>query len=93
MNWLQRLGVKGADVAEESALMTKVRASMRDVEAYANSHGGSLQLVSVSDEGEVVIKLRGTCITCPLASMTMKQGVEKALLEAIPEVKSVRAVV
>jgi len=92
MDWLDKLmGRERGPVLLDSPLARRVKEEMRDVEAYANSHGGSLKLVSVSDEGEVVIKMVGTCSSCPLSTITLKQGVEKALKSAIPEVTSVRA--
>ena len=91
-SWLGKWFSKDSAAAvEESELMRRVREALRDVEAYANSHGGSLQLISVSDEGDVVIKFKGACSSCPLSTITLKHGVEKALKDSIPEVRSVRA--
>ena len=53
--------------------------------------GGNIELVDVVD-GVVQVKLMGACAGCPGAQMTLKMGVEKALKEEIPEVKSVEAV-
>jgi len=53
--------------------------------------GGNIELVDVVD-GIVKVKLMGACAGCPGAQMTLKMGVEKALKEEIPEVKSVESV-
>ncbi len=53
--------------------------------------GGNIELVDVVD-GVVKVKLMGACAGCPGAQMTLKMGVEKALKEEIPEVKSVESV-
>ena len=53
--------------------------------------GGNIELVDVVD-GVVQVKLMGACAGCPGAQMTLKMGVEKALKEEIPEVKSVESV-
>lgn len=50
--------------------------------------GGNIELVDVKD-GEVFVHLVGACGTCPASTMTLKMGVERALREAIPEVKRV----
>jgi len=53
--------------------------------------GGNIELVDVVD-GVVQVRLKGACAGCPGAQMTLKMGVEKALKDEIPEVKSVEAV-
>ena len=51
--------------------------------------GGDVELVDVSDEGVVSVKLTGACGSCPMSTMTLKMGIEKNLMEHIPEVKEV----
>ncbi|HMB15674.1 MAG TPA: NifU family protein [Pelovirga sp.] len=51
--------------------------------------GGDVELVDVSDEGVVSVKLTGACGSCPMSTMTLKMGIEKNLMEQIPEVKEV----
>jgi len=53
--------------------------------------GGNITLVEATD-GIVKVKLTGACGGCPMASMTLKQGVERILKEKVPEVKEVVAV-
>ena len=53
--------------------------------------GGNIELVDVVD-GVVQVRLKGACAGCPGAQMTLKMGVEKALKEEIPEVKTVESV-
>lgn len=54
--------------------------------------GGNVELVDVSDEGIVKVKLTGACAGCPMSTMTLKMAIEKKLKESIPEVKSVEQV-
>jgi Fe-S cluster biogenesis protein NfuA len=51
--------------------------------------GGDVELVDVSDEGVVSVKLTGACGSCPMSTMTLKMGIERNLVEQIPEVKEV----
>ena len=60
-----------------------------DIKPYLKSHGGDVKLLSVSDDGTVKLKLTGACGGCPMAQMTLKGFVEKALKAKIPEVKRV----
>ncbi len=49
--------------------------------------GGDVELVDVSDEGVVSVKLTGACGSCPMSTMTLKMGIERNLMEQIPEVR------
>ncbi len=53
--------------------------------------GGNITLIDATD-GIVKVKLTGACGGCPMATMTLKQGVERVLKEKVPEVKEVVAV-
>lgn len=60
-----------------------------DIKPYLKSHGGDVKLLSVSDDGTVKLQLTGACGGCPMAQMTLKGFVEKALKAKVPEVKKV----
>ena len=51
--------------------------------------GGDVELVDVSDEGVVSVRLKGACGSCPMSTMTLKMGIERTLKEKIPGVKEV----
>jgi len=53
--------------------------------------GGNVELVEVND-GTVKVKLTGACGGCPMATITLKMGIEKILKQEIPEIKEVVAV-
>lgn len=54
--------------------------------------GGNVELVDVTADGVVSVKLTGACGSCPMSTMTLKMGVEKVLKEQVPGVKSVEQV-
>jgi Fe-S cluster biogenesis protein NfuA len=56
------------------------------------SDGGDVELVEVTPEGTVRIRLHGACIGCPSSSMTLKVGIERNLRDYVPEVTGVVAV-
>ncbi len=60
-----------------------------DIKPYLKSHGGDVKLLSVSNDGTVKLQLTGACGGCPMAQMTLKGFVEKALKAKIPEIKKV----
>ncbi len=54
--------------------------------------GGDVELVEVSDDGVVKVRLTGACGGCPMSTITLKQGIEKVLMQEVAEVKEVVAV-
>lgn len=54
--------------------------------------GGDAELVEVAEDGTVKLRLKGSCVGCPFAAMTLAVGVERTLKAEIPEVKKVVAV-
>jgi Fe-S cluster biogenesis protein NfuA len=69
----------------------KVAAVLEQVRPALLADGGDVRLVDVND-GVVKLKLTGACHGCPMASMTLKNGIERVLKEQVPEVKEVVAV-
>ena len=56
------------------------------------SHGGQVSLIDVVEDGIAVLQFGGGCQGCGQADVTLKEGIERTLLERIPELKGVRDV-
>ncbi len=69
----------------------KVEEALQKIRPALQADGGDVQLVDVSD-GVVKVQLTGACGGCPMATMTLKDGMEKILKDQVPEVKEVVAV-
>ena len=69
----------------------KVEAVLAQIRPALQADGGDVELVDVN-EGVVKLKLKGACAGCPMATMTLKQGIERVLKAQMPEVKEVVAV-
>ncbi len=69
----------------------KVEAALALIRPALQADGGDVKLVDVVD-GKVTVKLIGACGGCPMATMTLKQGIERTLKEKVPGVKEVIAV-
>ena len=54
------------------------------------SHGGEVSLVEFNDKGEAVLQFGGGCQGCGMVDVTLKDGIEKTLVEQIPEVTGVK---
>jgi len=69
-----------------------VSRAIQDVRPSLQADGGDIELVSVDEKGLVKVRLKGACNGCPMATMTLKQGVERYLKQKVPGVSSVEAV-
>lgn len=76
----------------EHDLFTKVQRILNLIRPSIQSDGGDVELVAVSEAGEVDIRLHGACVGCPSSSMTLSLGIERNLKEHVPEVQAVRAI-
>ncbi len=70
----------------------KVQAVIDEIRPNLQADGGDIDLVDVTDDGIVKVKLRGACSGCPGAAMTLKMGVERLLKQRIPEVTGIENV-
>ena len=69
----------------------RVQKALDKIRPHLQADGGDVDLVEVKG-GVVMVRLKGACGGCPMATMTLKGGIERALKEEIPEVKEVVAV-
>ena len=69
----------------------KVEAALAKVRPSLLADGGDVQLIDVKD-GVVTLRLTGACGGCPMATMTLRNGIERVLKEQVPEVKKVLAI-
>jgi len=63
-----------------------------EIAPMLSMHGGSIELVEVTDDGVVKVRLSGACAGCPGAMMTLTHVVESALKDRVPDIKKVEAV-
>lgn len=69
----------------------KVEAALNKVRPSLQADGGDVELIDVSADGVVKVKLTGACGGCPMSQMTLKAGIEKVIKQEVPEVKEVIA--
>lgn len=73
-------------------LKDKVTKALEQIRPALQADGGDVELVDVTDDGVVKLRLKGACGCCPMSTYTLKMGIEQRLKEEIPEVKSVEQV-
>ena len=70
----------------------KVEEALGSIRPALQADGGDVELVDVTDDGIVKVKLTGACHGCPMAEMTLRQGIEIHLKKAVPEIKGIESV-
>jgi len=73
-------------------LEERVKQALELARGYLQSHGGDVEFVELSPENVVKVRLTGACGGCPMATQTLKQGIEAYLRQEVPEVQSVEQV-
>ncbi len=74
-------------------IINKIKSTLEKVRPMLQSHGGDVEFVSFDEEkGVAAVKMQGQCVGCPMAQMTLKQGIEEELKKEVAEVKAVEAV-
>ncbi len=70
----------------------EVQKAIDSIRPSLQADGGDVELVDVSEDGIVKVRLTGACRGCPMSQMTLKMGIEKAIKKQIPAVKEIVAV-
>ena len=74
---------------EIKKIRERVEKALQRVRPYLQSDGGDIDLIEVTDDMTVKVKLTGACHGCPFSMQTLKAGVEQAILKEVPEIKRV----
>lgn len=75
-----------------SELLERVEKSLENIRPYLIADGGDVKIIEIDENNHVVLELLGNCGSCPMSPMTMKAGVEEAIMKDVPEIKGVRAI-
>ncbi len=70
----------------------KVEEVLEKVRPQLQADGGDVELVEITDNNIVKLRLQGACAGCPMSQMTLKNGIERVLKQELPEIKSVESV-
>ena len=73
-------------------MQDKVKEALDKVRPALQADGGDVELVGVDDKGVVTVRLTGACGGCPMATMTLKNGIEKTLKKEVAGITEVQAV-
>jgi Fe-S cluster biogenesis protein NfuA len=76
----------------EGSFSRRLERSLEKIRPYLQADGGDVKFVRMKDNGTLELQWLGTCLYCPMSVMTLRAGVERVLLNDLPEVKRVEAV-
>ena len=70
----------------------EIEKALEEIKPFLKADGGDVELVDVTEDGVVKLRLTGACGCCPMSTYTLKLGIEQKLKEKIPQVKEVQQV-
>ncbi len=76
-------------MSDTLTIKERVLNALNKVRPYLQADGGDIELLEITDDMSVRVKLTGACHGCPYSMMTLKAGVEKAVRQDVPEIKQV----
>lgn len=76
-------------MAEQKSINERVMKALNRVRPYLQNDGGDIDLIEITDDFTVKVKLTGACHGCPFSMQTLKAGVEQAIMQEVPEIKKV----
>ena len=74
------------------SLLEKVEAALDTIRPYLLTDGGNVLIEEITDDKVVKLRLLGSCGSCPMSIMTLKAGIEGAIMKEVPEITGVEAV-
>lgn len=77
---------------DKEVLRSKVLDALDQLRPFLHADGGDMELVDITDDAIVQVRMLGSCSDCSMSQMTIKGGLEEALKMAAPELKGVVAV-
>ncbi|TQV89608.1 Fe-S biogenesis protein NfuA [Aliikangiella coralliicola] len=90
---LRAPNAKARKVADDAPAIDRIRYIIEaEINPQLASHGGQVALAEFTEEGTAVLQFGGGCQGCGMADVTLKDGIEKTLVEKVPEVKGVKDV-
>ena len=76
----------------EISLLEQVDKALDSIRPYLKTDGGNVEVVEITDDKIVKVKLLGACDGCSMSSMTMKGGIEEAIIKSVPEITGVEEI-
>jgi Fe-S cluster biogenesis protein NfuA len=76
----------------QANLLERVEEALNTIRPYLEADSGNVSIIEITNDMVLKIKLLGSCESCPMSIMTLKAGIEQAVLKAVPEIIAVEAI-
>ncbi|HRH67808.1 MAG TPA: NifU family protein [Bacteroidia bacterium] len=73
-------------------LVKRVEDALDTLRPYLEADKGNVSLIDITDEMVVRLRFHGACSSCSMSAMTLKAGIEQAILRSVPEIREVKAI-
>ncbi|MFD1256809.1 NifU family protein [Mucilaginibacter terrae] len=73
------------------SLIDQVEAALDSIRPYLEADGGNVSVEEITPDNVVKLKMLGSCGSCPMSIMTLKAGIEQAIMKSVPEITAVVA--
>jgi len=73
-------------------LLQRVEAALDTIRPYLETDGGNVSIEEITPQNVVRVRLLGSCGSCPMSIMTLKAGIEQAIMRAVPEIEGIEAI-
>jgi Fe-S cluster biogenesis protein NfuA len=79
-------------IENKEVLVGKINDAIDQLRPFLHADGGDMELVDITEDGVVLVRLLGACKDCTMSVMTLKAGLEEAIKKVAPEITSVKAI-
>ncbi len=77
---------------QNQELYNRVEEALSQLRPYLEADSGNVSILNITDDMVVRLRFHGACSSCTMSAMTLKAGIEQAILRMVPEIKGVEAV-
>ena len=74
---------------KDKEVIQKIKRALQEIRPFLEADGGDINFIELTEDWVVKVELTGACSSCSVSMMTLKNGVEVALKNAVPQVKEV----
>lgn len=79
-------------IMPNQALIARIEQSLDTIRPHLQADGGDIEVLDITDDHTVLVRLLGACQNCPMSFMTLKAGIEQTLKAVMPTIKGVKAI-
>jgi Fe-S cluster biogenesis protein NfuA len=73
-------------------MKNEILKALESIRPFLQSDNGDVELVEVSEDGIIKVRLTGECRDCPMSVMTLRAGIERSLMRQVPGIKRIESV-